>query len=326
MNVRSMEYLLAIEKTGSLSAAGRLLKVSQPTLTVFVQGLEQQLGAALFRREGRCLVPTAQGQVLLNAAREIVAVKEQTYQTIHRLTHRQSSRIVIGATPLRGSLMVAQVFPAFNRRFPDVELVIREGYTRDIKDWVQRGQVDCALSSYISGEEGFEIIATMKEEIVAAVPGFHPMAAMARERGDALPCVDIRCFADSPFVLMAEGNTARAVYDRIMEKEGLRPTEVFETNNLLVLCRMVGQGMGVALIPASSMQKNREDTVYFSIYPRYYMHLGMLLPPGRNELSEAERYLAYLVIRSDMENPAYRRSLNVRAQQILNEFEGEDTP
>lgn len=326
MNVRSMEYLLAIEKTGSLSAAGRLLKVSQPTLTVFVQGLEQQLGAALFRREGRCLVPTAQGRVLLNAAREIVAVKEQTYQTIHRLTHRQSSRIVIGATPLRGSLMVAQVFPAFNRRFPDVELVIREGYTRDIKDWVQRGQVDCALSSYISGEEGFEIIATMKEEIVAAVPGFHPMAAMARERGDALPCVDIRCFADSPFVLMAEGNTARAVYDRIMEKEGLRPTEVFETNNLLVLCRMVGQGMGVALIPASSMQKNREDTVYFSIYPRYYMHLGMLLPPGRNELSEAERYLAYLVIRGDMENPAYQRSLNVRAQQILNEFEGEDTP
>lgn len=326
MNVRSMEYLLAIEKTGSLSAAGRLLKVSQPTLTVFVQGLEQQLGAALFRREGRCLVPTAQGRVLLNAAREIVAVKEQTYQTIHRLTHRQSSRIVIGATPLRGSLMVAQVFPAFNRRFPDVELVIREGYTRDIKDWVQRGQVDCALSSYISGEEGFEIIATMKEEIVAAVPGFHPMAAMARERGDALPCVDIRCFADSPFVLMAEGNTARTVYDRIMEKEGLRPTEVFETNNLLVLCRMVGQGMGVALIPASSMQKNREDTVYFSIYPRYYMHLGMLLPPGRNELSEAERYLAYLVIRGDMENPAYRRSLNVRAQQILNEFEGEDTP
>ena len=256
MNVRSMEYLLAIEKTGSLSAAGRLLKVSQPTLTVFVQGLEQQLGAALFRREGRCLVPTAQGRVLLNAAREIVAVKEQTYQTIHRLTHHQSSRIVIGATPLRGSLMVAQVFPAFNRRFPDVELVIREGYTRDIKDWVQRGQVDCALSSYISGEEGFEIIATMKEEIVAAVPGFYPMAAMARERGDALPCVDIRCFADSPFVLMAEGNTARAVYDRIMEKEGLRPTEVFETNNLLVLCRMVGQGMGVALIPASSMQKN----------------------------------------------------------------------
>ena len=326
MNVRSMEYLLAIEKTGSLSAAGRLLKVSQPTLTVFVQGLEQQLGAALFRREGRCLVPTAQGRVLLNAAREIVAVKEQTYQTIHRLTHRQSSRIVIGATPLRGSLMVAQVFPAFNRRFPDVELVIREGYTRDIKEWVQRGQVDCALSSYISGEEGFEIIATMKEEIVAAVPGFHPMAAMARERGDALPCVDIRCFADSPFVVAAKGNTVRTVYDRIMEKEGLHPTEVFETNNMQVLCRMVCQGVGAALVPISAIEDNRQSAAYFSIYPRYYMHLGMLLPPDRNELSEAERYLAYLVIRNDLKSPIYQRSLNVRAQQILNEFEGGEAP
>ena len=224
MNVRSMEYLLAIEKTGSLSAAGRLLKVSQPTLTVFVQGLERQLGASLFRREGHCLVPTAQGRVLLDAAREIVAVKEQTYQTIHRLTHHQSSRIVIGASPLRGSLMVAQIFPAFNRRFPDVELVIREGYTRDIKDWVRRGQVDCALSSYISGEEGFEIIATMKEEIVAAVPGFHPMAAMARERGDALPCVDIRCFADSPFVLMASGKTGSWKRRGCTPPRCLRPT------------------------------------------------------------------------------------------------------
>lgn len=326
MNVRSMEYLLAIEKTGSFSAAGRLLKVSQPTLTVFVQGLEQQLGAALFRREGRCLVPTAQGRVLLNAAREIVAVKEQTYQTIHRLTHRQSSRIVIGATPLRGSLMVAQVFPAFNRRFPDVELVIREGYTRDLKEWVQRGQVDCALSSYISGEEGFEIIATMKEEIVAAVPGFHPMAAMARERGDALPCVDIRCFADSPFVVAAKGNTVRTVYDRIMEKEGLHPTEVFETNNMQVLCRMVCQGVGAALVPISAIEDNRQSAAYFSIYPRYYMHLGMLLPPDRNELSEAERYLAYLVIRNDLKSPIYQRSLNVRAQQILNEFEGGEAP
>lgn len=326
MNVRNMEYLLAIEKTGSLSAAGRQLGVSQPTLSVFLQGLERQLGAPLFYREGRCLAPTPQGEVLLKAAREIVAVKEQTYQTIHRLTHRQSSRIVIGASPLRGSLMVAQIFPAFNRRFPDVELVIREGYTRDIKEWVRRGEVNCALASYVSGEDGFEPIATMKEEIVAAAPAFHPMAAMARERGDALACVDIRCFSDSPFVVMAAGNTARTVYDRIMEKENLQPTKVFETNNLLVLCRMVGQGMGVALIPASSMQKNREDTVYFSIYPRYYMHLGMLLPPGRTELSEAERYLAYLVIRSDMENPMYQRGLNVRAQQILNEFEGEEAP
>ena len=326
MNVRNMEYLLAIEKAGSLSAAGRQLGVSQPTISVFLQGLERQLGASLFYREGRRLVPSPQGEVLLKAAREIVAVKEQTYQTIHRLTHRQSSRIVIGASPLRGSLMVAQIFPAFYRRFPDVELVIREGYTRDIKEWVLRDEVDCALASYISGEEGFEVIATMKEEVVAAVPDFHPMAAMAREPGDVLPCVDISCFADSPFVVAAKGNTVRTVYDRIMEKEGLRPTEVFETNNMQVLCRMVRQGVGAALVPVSAMEDNRQSVVYFSVYPRYYIHLGMLLPPGRAELSEAERYLVYLVIQNDLKNPVYQRGLNVRAQQILSEFEGEGEP
>ncbi|MFR8331565.1 MAG: hypothetical protein ACLU9S_03615 [Oscillospiraceae bacterium] len=92
-------------------------------------------------------------------------------------------------------------------------------------------------------------------------------------------------------------------------KEGCGPPTVFETNNLLVLCRMVGQGMGVALIPCKlHAEKQGGHGVFFHLSPVLHAS-GHAAAPGRTELSEAERYLAYLVIRSDMENPAYRRSL-----------------
>lgn len=323
MNVRSMEYLLALEQEGTLSAAARLLGISQPTLSVFLSGMERQLGLALFRREGRRMIPTEKGLVLLAAAREIVTVKEQTYQAIRRLTHRQSSRIVIGASPLRGSLMVAQIMPAFNRRFPDVELVIREGYAKEIQGWVHRGEVDFALASYADGEEENNSITTAREEMAVAVPRFHPLAVKALAQGETPP-TDIRCFGDSPFILMARETTSRRIYDRIMEESGLHPTVVYETNNMLVICRMVSQGMGAAVVTASTMSMGQWDMVCFPLDPPRYMHLGLLRPPGRTQLTQAQRYLAYLVIREDMKNALYLPGTNDLAREILQEFGEED--
>ena len=109
VDVRDLEYIIAIAQEGSLSGAGRRLGVSQPTLSAFLAGLERQLGADLFVRDHKRMLPTPAGRICLDAARRIVNVKEQTYQTIHRLTHEPEETIVIGATPLRGSIMVAQI-------------------------------------------------------------------------------------------------------------------------------------------------------------------------------------------------------------------------
>lgn len=324
MNVRAMEYLVAMEQGGSLSAAARLMGVSQPTLSVFLKNLEQQLGMELFRRQGHSLIPTPKGQVLLEAAREIVAVKEQTYQTIHRLTHVQSNRICIGASPLRGSLIVAQIMPAFNRRYPDVELVIREGYAQEIQEWLQQGEVDFALNSCAEGEER-GIISAVREPMAVAVPQFHPMAVQARSQGK-VPAADIRCFADSPFILMTRGFTVRRIYDRLMEQANLHPTVVYETNNMLVVCRMVSRGMGAAVVSAGTANMGGSEMVCFPLDPPCYMRLGLSFPPGKTELTPAQRYFAYLILRDDLHNPQYEPDPNQPARAILEEFGGEDRP
>ena len=96
MDIRELTYITAIAEEGSLSAAGKRLKVSQPTLSVFLSKLENSLGVDLFFREKKRLVPTPAGNIYLNAARKIISVHDQTYQAIHHLTHELTESINVG--------------------------------------------------------------------------------------------------------------------------------------------------------------------------------------------------------------------------------------
>ena len=144
MDIRELTYITAIAEEGSLSAAGKRLKVSQPTLSVFLSKLENSLGVDLFFREKKRLVPTPAGNIYLNAARKIISVHDQTYQAIHHLTHELTESINVGATPLRGSIMIAQIFPTFSKRFPDVKINIVESYMQELWNNLRERRVSFA--------------------------------------------------------------------------------------------------------------------------------------------------------------------------------------
>ncbi|MDO5349746.1 MAG: LysR family transcriptional regulator [Lachnospiraceae bacterium] len=358
MNTRELEYIIMIAREGSLSQAARRLGVSQPTLSTFLSNLERQLGIDLFLREKKHMILTPAGKIYLDAARKILQVKDQTYQSIHRLTQEATETITIGATPLRGSIMVAQIFPQFSKRFPNVKLEIKEAYMTELRDLVRAGAVNCALGSCLDTESPeFDYITISKEEVVLGVPSFHRLAPLASQPGleplaspplsvNSLPSqslsasslsaephsvnrhrelatIDVGQLADSPFVLLSPGTTVRAITNHIFAKAGFQPTIVFETNNNLVLSNMIRQGAGVGFLPRSAMVTDAADVVYFSISPKYYITLCIILSKNR-VLTEAERYFAYLTLIRDNSNPLYTPSNNALARNILREFHEKD--
>ena len=127
MNIKTLSYLVAIAETGTLSGAGKKLGISQPTLSAFLSNLECELGIDLFVRNKKQMIPTPAGRIYLDASRKILAVQEQTLQSIHQLSVKPTETIRIGVTPLRGSAMAAQIFSKFSQRLPTVRLEIREG-------------------------------------------------------------------------------------------------------------------------------------------------------------------------------------------------------
>ena len=103
MNIKTLSYLVAIAETGTLSGAGKKLGISQPTLSAFLSNLECELGIDLFVRNKKQMIPTPAGRIYLDASRKILAVQEQTLQSIHQLSVKPTETIRIGVTPLRGS-------------------------------------------------------------------------------------------------------------------------------------------------------------------------------------------------------------------------------
>lgn len=322
MDIKEMTYVTAIAEAGSLTGAATRLGVSQPTLSVFLARLEQELGTDLFYRENKHLYPTPAGKIYLDAAGRIIRIKERVYQSIYHQTHEYTEHIAIGATPFRGSIMLGKIFHAFSNQYPQVKVDIHEGYLRQLKELVRSGSLHFALGScYDIDDLQFDWIINSREEVVLCVPAFHPLAHIAREAEGGRASIDILQFRDTPFIQLAPGTTIRAISDSIFRKAHMEPTVSFETNNNQVMFNMIREGAGIGFLPYSAMADAGDDVVYFSMNPRYHMHLGLMVTKDY-ELTEAEQYLAYLIIQRDSRNPLYAPALNDRARRICARFGG----
>lgn len=326
MNLKYMDYIDAIASEGSLSQAAGKLGVSQPTLSNFLLNLEAEIGMPLFYRERKKLVPTPAGRILIDAAQKILLVRDQTLQTIYHLTHEATETITIGVTPLRGAVMAAQIFPRFSRRFPEIRLKMKEAYTAELQELVKKGLINCSLGTcYDSESPDLDYITVSREELLLGIPSFHPLASMAAEHtGSGFPGIRPEQLFDLPFVLMSPGSTVRTISDFIFTKAGFQPTVVFESNNNLVINNMIRSGAGAGFLPRSVITEDADDIAYFSLSPRYYLHPCICTAKNRH-LSLAERYLAYLVMCQDADNPNYVRDFNDRAWEIYREFEEESS-
>ena len=321
MNTRQLSYLVAIADHGSLSAASAQLGISQPALSKYLLDLEEELGTELFLRYKKKLYPTTVGETCLDAARRIILVKDQTYQTISSLTEDETytRTLTIGVTPLRGAVKVAHIFPAFRKRYPHTNIVFQEQYNAQLRQSVRNQTVNMALATAIDLEEpGLTIISANEEDLILFVPSFHPLAPLASKDLDHLTSVDIRQFQDTPFLLGGEGSTIYKLAQNIFLQNHMDPTVVFRADNNLILKNMAESGAGVCLLPRSHMEPSSR-VVYFSLHPNYFTHLSVLVPKDK-PLTEEERYLIALIFASENGNPHYRYHPTALAEEILREF------
>lgn len=319
MDIKDMLYISKIAETGYLSAAARQLSVSQPTLSIFLSRLESRLGTDLFYRDKKRLVPTPAGRIYLDAARKILQIHDQTYLSIHRLRHTEQRTLTIGATPLRGASLFASIYPAFSRRYPDVRLELREAYTHELHSLIQNGTLDFAFGSCAElADPDFDYIPNWREELVLAVPLFHPLAARGGVPGAPLPFVSANDIRDASFVLLSKNNTVRTLADGYFRSNDIYPTIVYESDNNLVIRNMIKRGAGIGFLPQSVIEVEKQELRFFSLTPRIYLFLVQIHKKG-HQLSEAERYISYLS-RNITKEPSYLSFSNALTAEIDREF------
>jgi DNA-binding transcriptional LysR family regulator len=247
MDLRQLEILQAIAETGSFTASGRKLHVSQSAISRQILLLEEELGEPLFLRVGRQvrMTPAAESLVLLGQ-RVFLDVRE----TVGTITDR--TRELRGTLRLSGGMtMCLYVFPPLlkhlHRVHPqlDVRLTVATA-GRSVQE-IRGGRVDVGLLTLPVEESDLVTVPVLREELLLVTTPTHPLAKRRR--------VAPRDLAGLPFILFEMGSGTRKVIDHFFASENLEPTVVMDTENVEIIKAMVKTGLGVGIVPYQAVAR-----------------------------------------------------------------------
>ena len=145
MDIRTMQYYLAVVREGTISAAAQALHVAQPSLSHQMKELEEELGATLFVRGNRKITLTEEGMVLRKRAEEMVRLMQMTEDEISQIKNRVSGSVRIGAGESRSFHYLSQIATELAEEHPDIRFHITSGDTQDLMDELNNGLIDFAV-------------------------------------------------------------------------------------------------------------------------------------------------------------------------------------
>ncbi len=247
MELRQLEYVVAIADTGGFTRAGHRCHVAQPALSRQVAQLEAELGVRLFHRTSREVRLTGAGHAFIPAARRVLAEAASARAAVDALARVYRGQVRLGATQTAsGSLDLAGLLGEFRRRFPGVTVMITAGPRQELLDGVAAGDLDIALAASAGrAPDGMQFQALLADEpLLAVVSGDDQLAARKSvslaEIAARGPCVEFR-----------PGTELRRRMDAEFRSRGLTRAIAYELGQLTEMVRFARAGLGTAIVPRS---------------------------------------------------------------------------
>jgi DNA-binding transcriptional LysR family regulator len=241
MDLRQLEIIRAIAETGSFTAAGEKLHVSQSAISRQILILEDELGEPVFHRVGRRIRITPAGESLLQLSHRVFRDLQDTVSAISDT--RESLRGSIGL--VGGMTVCLYVFPALlaevRRIHPNLEMRVTVGSTQRSVEMLRSGAGDLGLLTLPIEASDLVSVPLLQEELLLATYPSHPFAAQKR-----IVPADLE---KQPFVLFETGSITRQIVEDFFSHERIAPPVIMETENVEIIKAMVRSGLGISIIP-----------------------------------------------------------------------------
>lgn len=147
MELRVLNYFLAVAREENFTKAAQQLHLTQPTLSRQIADLEQELGVKLFVRSNHNIILTEDGMILKRRAQEILSLADKTKRDFMQKKEALSGTISIGSGEFRSTEYLAKIIAEFRRKYPNVKYEIYSGNANNIRDYIERGFLDIGLMS-----------------------------------------------------------------------------------------------------------------------------------------------------------------------------------
>lgn len=246
MTLTQIEYLIAVEKFGSFSEAAKNCFVTQPTLSMQIQKLEEELKVIIFIRDKQPIEPTEIGRKIIEQAKQILKEKEKMNIILQIERGEFVGSVRVAIIPTISSYLLPMFISNFTKKFPNVELIIDEVTTDEVTAGLEKGLYDIGIIALRSNNDNLLTETLYFEPFVAFLPPNHKLINKKKLSPDDLNVTD--------FLLLKEGHclreqtlsVCRNTKNNWIEKNS---KVVFESGNLETLIKLVDQKFGMTLLP-----------------------------------------------------------------------------
>ncbi len=245
LDVNRIRYFQVVAEAGSFSRAAKRLGVSQPTLSIQVGRLEEELGTPLFLRHHSGVTLSEVGRRLLGHAQEILARLEAMERSVRAEVEVPSGDLRVGTVNSVGIYLLPEALAILAERFPKVRPLIRFEHSDTVIDLLGSGEIDLAITARPRAPSRDDELLLMDDPLVLVCGRGHRLWRRRHVRP--------RDLNGEPLVAFDDASPTAAVIERVLERHGVKMQVVIKTPQIAAMIRMVRMEMGVAFVPQMAL-------------------------------------------------------------------------
>ncbi len=261
MTLTELRYIVAVARERHFGRAAEACFVSQPTLSVSIKKLEEELDVKIFERGTNEISVTPLGDEIVRQAQQVIEQAAAIKEIAKRGKDPVSGPLRMGVIYTIGPYLLPDLVRQVIDHVPQMPLILQENFTAKLLEMLRLGELDCAIMAEPFPDTGLAIAPLYDEPFMAAVPKLHPLAKRKIISAEELKAETMlllgtgHCFRDHVLEVCPE-------YARFSsDAEGIRKS--FEGSSLETIKYMVASGMGVTVVPQLSVPKDAQRDITY---------------------------------------------------------------
>jgi len=276
MNLRELEYLVALDEERHFNHAAERCFVSQPTLSGQLKKLEEELGVQLVERSTRQVVMTEVGKAIADQARQVLAQSKAIKEIAQVYQDPFAGSLHVGLIPTVAPYLLPVIMPAMMRDYPKLKFWLHEYQTAVLLEKLRRAELDLLILALPVETDEFEELDLYEEPFQLAAPEGMDLASR--------PFITLGDLSQREMLLLEEGHCLRGQALDVCFTAGATEKADFHASSLETLRYMVGEGMGMTLMPELAVNRGgaAQDSLRYIRFaePQPSRRIGMLFRKG----------------------------------------------
>lgn len=261
MDLHQLKLFIAVMETGSFTGASRKVHLTQPTISGHIKSLEDLIGAHLFDRIGREVLPTKAAELLYPYAVKLMELADDTERAMSYYIKGTKGVLRVGGSNIPGQYILPALVGEFKEKWQEIQVMLKIGDTSEITGLVEEGELELGVVGAVLDKPGLQYESCCGDELVLVIPRDHELAGLKK--------VDFEKIRSYPFVIREKGSGSRMTAENALVSAGFGGAEsmniVAEMGSTEAILHAIKAQIGIGIVSSRAVE---DDIRYGTLVSR----------------------------------------------------------